>query len=454
MGICSDISDAKQAAQQLEERAYYDSLTGCPNRFLFMERLNHELTVAKRTQQKLALLFIDLNRFKDVNDTFGHQMGDLLLEQVSLQLSSCIREEDTLARMGGDEFAIIVNRVDQGAALERIAQEIITRLQEAIVIEGHDIYIGASIGIAIYPDDAKETNTLLKHADMAMYRAKQQRQGGIAYFHPGLNDAVEKRKYLETRIRKGLGQDEFVLHYQPKVDISSGKICAMEALIRWRQEDQTLVLPNNFIPFAEETGLIVSLGRWVLKTACREARTWIDVGHSDVRVAVNLSAIQFERMDLLDNIRQTLNETGVSPKNLELEITESVVLENIDRAHKLLDELAGMGVSISIDDFGTGYSSLYYLKRLPIQTIKIDKSFIRDIHTDANDAAIVSAIISIARDLKIKVLAEGVETEEQLAFLKNKRCTEMQGHIFSRALPFNEAFSLLSGQMPSRVKGA
>ncbi len=227
----------------------------------------------------------------------------------------------------------------------------------------------------------------------------------------------------------------------------------MEALIRWRQDGQALMVPDDFIPFAEETGLIVSLGYWTLKTACREARTWINAGHEDVRVAVNLSAVQFERMDLLDNIRQTLKETGVSPNNLELEITESAVLENIDRARQLLDELSGLGIAISIDDFGTGYSSLYYLKRLPIQTIKIDKSFIRDIQTDTNDAAIVSAIISMAHDLNLKVLAEGVETEEQLAFLRNKQCTEMQGYIFSRALPLNEAASLLSGQMLTRIKG-
>ncbi len=449
VGIFSDISDIKKAAQQLEDLAYFDPLTGCPNRFSFRERLNHELTIAKRTKQKLALLFVDLDRFKDVNDTFGHQAGDLLLKQVAQRLGSCVREEDTIARMGGDEFTIIVNRVDQGRSLERIAQEIIDRIQESVIFEEHDIYIGASVGIAIYPDDGEEADILLKNADMAMYRAKQLRQGGFAYFHPDMNAAVEKRRYLEGMIRKGLTHDEFVVHYQPKVNIRSGRICAMEALVRWRQNDQALMPPDDFIPFAEETGLIMSLGNWILKTACEEAKSWVDLGHDDVRVAVNLSAIQFEKKDLLDNIRQALEETGLSPNNLELEITESAVLDNIDRALMLLTELSRMGIAISIDDFGTGYSSLYYLKRLPIQTIKIDKSFIRDIHTDTNDAAIVSAIISMARDLNMKVLAEGVETADQLTFLRGKLCTEMQGHIFSPALPLREAVSFLEGKMLS-----
>jgi len=448
VGIFSDISDVKAAEQKLEKLAYYDVLTGCPNRYLFKERLTHELSIAKRTHEQLALLFIDLDRFKDVNDTLGHKAGDELLQLVARRLISCVREEDTVARMGGDEFTIIINRIQAGGALDRIAQNMLDCLQEPVHIEGHEVFVGGSIGITICPDDSDDFETLVKYADMAMYRAKEKGRGLFEYFHSDMNIAVEQRVDLEANLRRGLIENEFELHYQPKISIGGGRIVGMEALVRWNHNGE-LLPPKDFIPFCEENGFIVPLGNWVLKQACQDAKRWIEKGHAGVRVAVNVSAVQFEQDDLADIVSSVLEEVGLAPQYLEVEVTESVVMGNVEHAGEMLGRLSDMGVTISIDDFGVGYSSLSYLKRLPIDTIKIDKTFIQDIGSGANDSAIVSAIVSMAHDLSMNVLAEGVETEEQLAFLTMKLCPEIQGYIFSSPLPITKAIQLMQKQTPA-----
>lgn len=444
VGIFRDISDIKEAEHKLEQLAYYDVLTGCPNRYLFKERLQHELSVARRTSEKLALLFVDLDRFKQVNDTLGHKAGDELLKEVAHRLTSCVREEDTVARMGGDEFTVIINRIEEGQALERIVLAMLEELQAPVyLLERQETYIGGSIGIAICPDDGEDYEVLVKHADMAMYRAKEKRQGSFAYFHSDMNLAVERRLEMEASLRRGLSEREFLVRYQPKVNLEHGRIVGLEALVRWCQADGRLLLPDEFIPFAEETGLIVPLGEWVLRRACRDARSWIDEGFKDIRVAVNLSMVQFEQDNLIEMVQSALDEAGLEPRYLELEVTESVVTKDMEHAITLLSKLHQMGVAISIDDFGVGYSSLSYLKRLPIQSIKIDRSFVQDITTDPNDSAIVSAIISMAHDLSLVVLAEGVETEQQLSFLKQRYCSEIQGYLSGRPMRLDDAKGLL-----------
>jgi len=387
-------------------------------------------------------MFLDLDRFKIINDTLGHPMGDRLLKGVAQRLRSCLREGDTVARLGGDEFMVVLPAIAHAEDAARVGQRILDALSVPFNFEGHELHIGVSIGIALYPNDGKSAEALLKNADIAMYRAKEQGRNNYQFYTPALNDMAFERLTLENSLRRALERREFVVHYQPQVSLNTGQIVGMEALVRWRHPELGLVAPMKFIPVAEETGLIVPIGEWVLQMACAQNKAWQEAGFPPLRVTVNLSARFFRRKDLMETVARILKETGLDPDYLELELTEGTTMENAEATIRTLHELKEMGVHLSIDDFGTGYSSLSYLKRFPLATLKIDRLFVQDITTSSDGAVITLAIIAMAHSLGLKVIAEGVETEEQLAFLRAHRCDEMQGYLFSRPIPA-EAFTQL-----------
>lgn len=435
IGIFSDITRNKLIEQQLQRMAFHDDLTGLPNRSLCKERLNHEIKVAHRRDEQLAVLFLDLDRFKYVNDTLGHSSGDLLLLEASRRIQACVRESDTVARLGGDEFMVVMTSVTSAKTVERIAGNIIQALADKFVLHGHEVGIGVSIGISLYPDNGTDYDELTKNADAAMYRAKEAGRNTFMFFTNELQAAMLERLNLEKELRHAIKHEAFELYYQPKVDLLSGQVVGVEALLRWSRDDGAMVLPSSFIPLAEETGLIIPLGEWVLRQACRQAVVWREAGYGELRMAVNLSAKQFEQADIVARIESILAAAGLLPAALELEVTESMVMKSTDQAVVTLQRLRTLGVHIAVDDFGTGYSSLSYLKRLPLQTLKIDRSFVQDLGNDSDDEAIVSAIISMASTLELRVVAEGVETIEQLEFLRRDGCDEAQGYLFSRPLP-------------------
>jgi len=437
-----DITQRKQAEETIRHLAYYDPLTKLPNRTLLNDRLAVELAQAHRTQQMLALVFLDLDRFKTINDTLGHTVGDRLLQGVTQRLTSCLREGDTIARLGGDEFMFLLPGIAHAEDAAKVAQRILEVLNPSFHLEGHEFHITASIGIVLYPTDGEDTKTLLKNADVAMYRAKDRGRNTYQFYTPAMNAAALERLILENSLRRGLEREEFVVYYQPQVNLYTGQIVGAEALVRWQHPELGLVPPMKFIPLAEETGLIIPLGEWVLRTACAQNKAWQEAGFPPLRIAVNLSAHIFKHKDVVKTIVRILKETGLDPDYLDLELTEGAVMENAETTITMLRELKEMGMHISIDDFGTGYSSLSYLKRFPIDILKIDQSFVRDIITDPDDAAIARLIITMAHTLKLKVIAEGVETEEQLLFLRSHECDEMQGYYFSRPVPA-EAFTQL-----------
>ncbi|MDZ4262413.1 MAG: EAL domain-containing protein [Pseudomonadota bacterium] len=442
IGIFSDISHNKQIEQQLQKMAFYDELTGLPNRTLCKDRLNQEIKVAHRREEQLAVLFLDLDHFKYVNDTLGHSCGDLLLLEAARRIQRCVRESDTVARLGGDEFMVLLTGVASIEMVERIAVAIIQALAEKFILQGQEVTIGVSIGISLYPDNGGTYDELTKNADVAMYRAKEAGRNTFMFFTRELQEIMVARLNLERDLRRAIQREEFELYYQPKVDLRSGQIVGMEALLRWPHEDGHMVMPSDFIPLAEETGLILPLGEWVLRQACRQAVVWRQAGHLTLRMAVNLSAKQFDQADIATLIESVLDETGLPPEALELEVTESMVMKDADQAVVTLRRLRALGVHIAVDDFGTGYSSLSYLKKLPLQTLKIDRSFVRDLGHDSDDEAIVSAIISMAGTMEMRVVAEGVETVEQLEFLRRDGCDEAQGFLFSRPVPADQ-FELL-----------
>ncbi len=442
IGIFSDISHNKQIEQQLQRMAFYDELTGLPNRTLCKDRLNQEIKVAHRREEQLAVLFLDLDHFKYVNDTLGHSSGDLLLLEAARRIQRCVRESDTIARLGGDEFMVLLTGVVSIEMVERVAVAIIQALSEKIVLQGQEVTIGVSIGISLYPDNGGTYDELTKNADVAMYRAKEAGRNTFMFFTRELQEIMVARLTLERELRRAIQREDFELYYQPKVDLRSGQIVGMEALLRWQHEAGHMVMPAEFIPLAEETGLILPLGEWVLRQACRQAVVWRQAGHLALRMAVNLSAKQFDQADIATLIESILDETGLPPEALELEVTESMVMKDADRAVVTLRRLRALGVHIAVDDFGTGYSSLSYLKKLPLQTLKIDRSFVRDLGHDSDDEAIVSAIISMAGTMEMRVVAEGVETVEQLEFLRRDGCDEAQGFLFSRPVPADQ-FELL-----------
>lgn len=430
-----DISQQKQFETELQHLAHHDALTGLPNRNLLMDRLTQAITYANRAGRYVAVLFIDLDRFKNINDSLGHGAGDEVIVEVSRRLSQAIRDGDTVARLGGDEFIVVLSDVAREDDVALMAQKLLGTLFIPMLIQGQELSPVASIGISFYPKDGHDSTTLLKNADAAMYRAKEVGRNNFQFYAREMNARTLDRLRIEGGLRHALERDEFVLHYQPQMDIASGEIVGVEALLRWQPQGKALVSPADFIPIAEETGLIVPIGEWVLRTACAQHVAWKKSGFPEVRMSVNLSARQFRQKGLEQMIARVLQETGCNATCLELEITESVIMESPEIATDTLNKLSEMGVQLSIDDFGTGYSSLSYLKRFPIHSLKIDRSFVRDITTDADDAAIAKAIIALAHSMKLEIVAEGVETIDQLNFLREQKCDYMQGYYFSTALP-------------------
>ena len=423
--------ERKRAELRLMHVTHYDSLTGLANRALFQSRLDHALAVAKRRKQIAALLVLDLDRFKAVNDTLGHHAGDRLLVLVAERLRSCVRESDTVARLGGDEFTVILNDVTSAEEVAVVARKILAALAGPFQLEDHEIYVTPSIGITLYPHDGVTPTGLLKNADAAMYQAKNLGRNNFQFYTADMNRRSVARLKMESGLRQAVERSELVLYYQPKVDITTGIITGVEALVRWNKPDTGLVPPVEFIPIAEETGLIIPVGEWVLREALMQIRRWHDEDLPEMRIAVNLSARQFRQNDLVKTITDSLDELGVDGEFLEVEITESLLMDDSALSTMALYKLKDRGVRVSVDDFGTGYSSLSYLKRFPIDALKIDRSFVRDITTDPDDATITNAIIGLAHNLRRRVIAEGVETQAQLAFLQKHSCDEAQGFLFS-----------------------
>ncbi|MCG3115519.1 MAG: EAL domain-containing protein [Candidatus Manganitrophus sp. SA1] len=439
-----DITERKQAEERLNHLANFDLLTNLPNRFLFSDRLRLAISRAPWHKRSVGVLLLDLDRFKVVNETLGQTMGDFLLKAVSERFSATVREGDTVARLGDDMFGLILDDLAQPADSFRVSQKILDSLSKPFQLEGQEVFVSASIGIAISPYDGAEIDLLMKHADTAMYRAKEQGGNNYQLYAPAMNQHATKRLALENNLRHALERGEFLLYYQPKVDLTTGRIVGMEALVRWKSPEAGMVSPAEFIPLAEETGLIVPMGEWILRTACAQNKAWQQKGLPLVRMGVNISVRQLQRQNLIATIAHVLNETGLDPNYLELELTESIIMKSNESTMAELRKLNLGGIEISIDDFGTGYSSLSYLKRLPIDTLKIDKSFVQDVTTDPDDAAIVAAIITMAHTLKLKVVAEAVETVEQLSFLRALKCDQMQGYLFSKPLPAEEITRLLA----------
>ena len=443
LAVKEDITKRKWAEETIQHMAYYDPLTDLPNRMLFNDRLGQALAQARRKNQLSAILFLDLDRFKVVNDTLGHTIGDLLLRSVAERLKMCTREGDTIARMGGDEFTFLLTNIAQVDETVKTARMILDALKPPFNLEGHEVHITPSIGISIFPYDGTDGVTLVKNADAALNRAKEQGRTNYQLYTPVMNAKAFERMTLENSLRKALEKSEFALHYQPQVDLRTGDIVGMEALLRWEHPDLGLVSPAQFIPMAEETGLIVPIGQWVLRTACMQNREWQRMGYAPMSIAVNLSARQFNEKNLVEMISGILRETELEPKWLDVEITESIIMQNLEQTISTLRALHHLGLQISIDDFGTGYSSLSYLKKFPVHALKIDQSFIREITSDPDDAAITSAVIAMGHSLKLKVIAEGVETMEQLEMLRSLKCDCMQGYLFSRPVPSQTITPLL-----------
>lgn len=449
--LLTEITERKRAEETVRHRAYHDALTDLPNRTLFKDRLTLALAQARRNQHMLAVMFLDLDRFKVVNDTAGHVGGDRLLQGVGDQLKGLVRDGDTVARVGGDEFTLLLPKITRVEDAVEIAQGILEAFRRLRVVAGHEFHITTSIGITIYPTDDGDAEALLRNADIAMYRAKEEGRSNFQVYAPAMNTQILERLALENDLRHGLEREEFVVYYQPQVNISTGQIVGTEALVRWQHPERGLVSPMEFIPVAEETGLIVPLGEWVLHAACAQNKAWQEAGHPSLRVAVNLSAWQFQQRNLTERVAQVLKETGLDPHWLQLEVTEGDAMQDVDFAIKTLRELKEMGVQIAIDDFGTGHSALNYLSRFPIDVVKIDRSFVCDLTIDANDAEIASTIIVMAHNLNLEVIAEGVETEEQLAFLRQRQCDEMQGYLFSKPVPAEELEEMLAQGKRLRV---
>ncbi len=438
-GTVQDITERKNAEKQIQVMAYYDALTGLPNRTLLQDRMSVALASARRHREKVALLFLDLDQFKSINDSLGHSVGDLLLKEVAERLKKWSREQDTVARLAGDEFVLLLTGVKETADAAVAAQRIIDTMAIGFAVHDHPLNVTCSIGISIFPDDCTAAEALVKNADMAMYCAKQNGRNSFQFFTQDMSVGAMERLRLENSLRGALERAEFFLVYQPQINIVTGRITGTEALLRWRHPELGLVPPDKFIPFAEHSGLIISIGEWVLKTACAQAREWQNEGLPAVPVAVNVSSVQFRQRTFVDLIRTVLRETGLEPQYLELELTESLLISNADVMLSILQELKEMGVKLSIDDFGTGYSSLSYLRHFPVYKLKIDRSFVRDLTVDADDDAITDTIINMAKSLNLTVVAEGVESETQISFLRQHKCDEIQGYYFSKPLVAEEA---------------
>jgi diguanylate cyclase (GGDEF)-like protein/PAS domain S-box-containing protein len=442
-GVCRDITERKKAQIEMYKLAHHDMLTGLPNRVLLEDRLQQAKALAHRINSRFAVLYLDLDRFKMINDTLGHSVGDELLRLVADRLTHILRETDTVARIGGDEFIILLSSVNDHRDVSALANKILQTLIVPFKLRDHELFITSSLGISMFPDDARDTEDIVKKADIAMYHAKAMGRNNVQFYNNDMDQNASRRFVISNSLRRGLEQNEFRVYYQPKVDVASGRIVAMEALVRWEHPELGLLSPVEFIQLAEETGLIMQLGEWVLRESCIQNMKWQSEGIMDLRVAVNLSGYQLQHTALLATIRTVLKETGMSPDHLELEITESVIMQNADFAVSVLSVISDLGIHISIDDFGTGYSSLAHLKRFSVNTLKIDKSFVRDVDLSSTDAAIATAIIAMGNSLNLNVIAEGVETQSQYDFLKINNCDQVQGFLFCRPLPPEELIELL-----------
>lgn len=444
--------ELSKTKEHLVQLAHYDHLTSLPNRVFFNEMLNKSMSHAKRHDKKLAILFIDLDRFKKINDGLGHAMGDLVLKEVANRFVSILRAGDIVARLGGDEFIVLLNDIEQSKYAGPVAEKLLKICEEPIHIDHHEFFISASIGICVYPEDGASLEELQKNADIAMYKAKHIGGSTYQYFTKEMNIEAHEHIKLEAALRKAITQNEFVLHYQPKFSIKNGTIMGVEALIRWNNPELGMISPAKFIPFAEETGLIMQIGEWSLREACKTIKSWQNQGYLPFSVAVNLSPKQFRHQDIANLVSAILLETGLDPSYLELEITETAVMDNVDLAIAKLNTIEAMGVSVAIDDFGTGYTSISYLKQFPVSVLKIDQSFIKGIPANSNDAAITSAFIALAHNLGIKVVAEGVETAAQLQYLADHACDIVQGYYLSRPLPEEKLLLLLQSPTTDEAK--
>jgi diguanylate cyclase (GGDEF)-like protein/PAS domain S-box-containing protein len=448
--VFSDVSAARAMARQMIHSAQHDFLTGLPNRMLLNDRVSQAIILGSRHMKKVAVLFLDLDGFKHINDSLGHAIGDKLLQSIAKRLIDCVRVSDTVSRQGGDEFVVLLSEMEQSEDAAITARRMLEAVAEAHSIDQHDLHVTTSIGVSIFPDDGLDAETLIKTADTAMYQAKENGRQSYQFFKPAMNVRAVERQSIEESLRRALERQEFALHYQPKINLKTGEITGAEALIRWTHPVRGLVSPGEFIPVAEDCGLILPISKWVLREACKQARAWMDAGLAPTSIAVNISAMEFRDDNFLESVFTVLRETGLDPRFLELELTEGVLMKRAESAVSVLRTLRASGIRIAVDDFGTGYSSLSYLRKFPIDALKIDQSFVRQITTTPDDTAIVTAVISMGRSLKLRVIAEGVETQEELAFLQVLHCDEAQGYYFSRPVPPQEFVKLLEAGLISK----
>jgi diguanylate cyclase (GGDEF)-like protein/PAS domain S-box-containing protein len=432
--VFRDVSTAQAMVLQMTHSAQHDFLTGLPNRMLLNDRVSQAIALASRNMKKVAVLFVDLDGFKHINDSLGHPIGDKLLQSIAKRLVDCVRHSDTVSRQGGDEFVVLLSEVEQSEDAAISAGRMLHAVAEAHSIDQHDLHVTTSIGVSVYPDDGLNAETLVKNADTAMYQAKENGRQTYQFFKPAMNVRAVERQSIEESLRRALERQEFALHYQPKTNLSTGEITGAEALLRWTHPIRGPIFPAQFIPVAEDCGLILPIGKWVLREACKQARAWVDAGLPLTTMAVNISAMEFRDGNFLEGVFAILKDTGLDPRSLELELTESVLMKRAESTESILKALRARGVQLAVDDFGTGYSSLSYLRRFPVNALKIDQSFVRQITTAPDDTKIVTAVISMGRSLNLRVVAEGVETQEELAFLRAHECDEAQGYYFSRAV--------------------
>jgi len=446
--VFRDVSKARAMAAQMTHSAQHDFLTGLPNRMLLNDRVNQAITLAPRHSKKVAVLFLDLDGFKHINDSLGHPIGDKLLQSIAKRLVDCVRSSDTVSRQGGDEFVVLLSEMEQSEDAAISAMRLLQAVAEAHTIDQHDLHVTTSIGVSVFPDDGMDAETLIKNADTAMYQAKENGRQSYQFFKSPMNVRAVERQSIEENLRRALERQEFALHFQPKINLKTGKISGAEALIRWTHPVRGPVSPAQFIPVAEDCGLILPIGQWVLREACKQARAWVEAGLPLATMAVNISSMEFRDENFLQSVFTTLSETGLDPRSLELELTESVLMKRAESAASVLKTLREKGVQIAVDDFGTGYSSLSYLRKFPIDALKIDQSFVRQITTTPDDTSIVTAVISMGRSLKLRVVAEGVETHEELVFLQARLCDEAQGYYFSRPVLPQQFAKLLKNGIP------
>ncbi len=449
--VFRDVSAARAMALQLAHSAEHDVLTGLPNRALLNDRINQAIILASRHMKKVAVLFLDLDGFKHINDSLGHLTGDKLLQSITKRLCDCVRASDTVSRQGGDEFVVLLSEMEHPEDAAVTARRLLQAVADAHFINQQDLHVTTSIGVSVYPDDGLDAETLIKNADTAMYQAKENGRQSFQFFKSSMNERAVERQSIEEGLRRALERNQFTLHYQPKVHLVTGRITGAEALLRWTHPSRGLVSPAQFIPVAEDCGLILPIGNWVLREACKQARVWVDAGLSLTSIAVNISAVEFRHERFLQGVLEILKETGLDPKFLELELTESVLMKRVEATGSILKTLRAAGVRVAVDDFGTGYSSLSYLRKFPIDALKIDQSFVRQITTSPDETSIVTAIISMGRSLGLRVIAEGVETQEELAFLQAHRCDEAQGYYFSRPVAAGQFVKLFETGMPETI---